>query len=59
MNDTREGANGVGFCMKKDTKKKKDRCQEKLGQSLNRPVQRGAARDKERKEIASFSALER
>lgn len=45
--------------MKKDTKKKKDRCQEKLGQSLNRPVQRGAARDKERKEIASFSALER
>lgn len=46
--------------MKKDTKQKRDRCQEKLvGLSLKCPVRRGAARDKERKETASFSACER
>lgn len=46
--------------MKKGTKQKRDRCQEKLvGLSLNCPVRRGAARDKEKKEITSFSACER
>lgn len=45
--------------MKKDTKQKRDRCQEKLGWSLNCPVWRGAAGDKERKEMASFSSSER
>lgn len=37
--------------MKKDTKQKRDGCQEKLGRSLNHPLQRGAARDKEKQRV--------